>query len=129
MGGITDARGINKDRLEPEMSGITIHDLILSLGESTRRCYDPCDYVYGVLGMLQIKIPRMADADEVWDRFLDELDDYIDNLEDNELASGALVGTSDRARQINLLEAKNMKDVYNDLLVIEEDEFDCHNFA
>ncbi|KAI7874564.1 hypothetical protein K492DRAFT_222136 [Lichtheimia hyalospora FSU 10163] len=52
--------------------------LIRSLSKSPRRCMDPVDYVYGVLGILQIKIPRMTDPQKVWQHFLYELDDYMD---------------------------------------------------
>ncbi|CDH54977.1 predicted protein [Lichtheimia corymbifera JMRC:FSU:9682] len=52
-------------------------DIMGSLRRSKRRCYDPCDYIYGVLGMTRIKIPRMTDPNAVWRHFLSELDDLL----------------------------------------------------
>ncbi|KAI7874550.1 hypothetical protein K492DRAFT_199873 [Lichtheimia hyalospora FSU 10163] len=61
--------------------------LINSLNGSPRRCMDPVDYVYGLLGILQIKIPRMTDPKKLWQRFLFELDDYMDKAEAMHTAS------------------------------------------
>lgn len=54
-----------------------IYHAIESLRQCNRRCYDPVDYVYGVLGMMRIKIPRMNDPNKVWQHFLTKLDDLL----------------------------------------------------
>ncbi|KAJ8652902.1 hypothetical protein O0I10_011436 [Lichtheimia ornata] len=87
----------------------SVHGVMMPLMYSNRRCYDPCDYVYGVLGMMQIKIPRMDDPNSVWRHFLSELD----NL------SPLKFGTwSHRADDIDLRKVDNLGDVYGKLSMI-----------
>lgn len=88
--------------------------LLASLSESPRRCMDPVDYVYGVLGIFQIKIPRMSDPDTVWQLFLSELENYMKDLQHNPKGIPVI---NDHAFQINLRKAKNMADIYKDLVV------------
>lgn len=91
--------------------------LLRTLGASTRRCMDPADYVYGVLGIFQLKIPRMTDSGAVWQHFLTEFDKYMERMKNKEVGlEGTIIGISDRARKVNLLEAKDMSDVYNGFL-------------
>ena len=75
---ISETRAFNKNDAKKKNHAYRFYFLLLSLGESTRRCMDPADYVYGVLGMLNIKIPRMTDPEAVWQSFLSELDNYMD---------------------------------------------------
>ena len=91
---------------------IRIPNLIFSLSGSLRRCMDPVDYVYGVLGVLQIKIPRETDPKKVWQRFLSEID-YMDTK---------LVGIREDAYEIDLTTVDCMGDVYGDILDIEDVE-------
>ncbi|KAI7885005.1 hypothetical protein K492DRAFT_191297 [Lichtheimia hyalospora FSU 10163] len=100
--------------------------LMLSLGDSTRRCMDHVDYVYGVLGMLNIKIPRMTDPKAVWKRFLSELDNHMDMADiKGEVISvagcgrGKIIGIGESAYKINLQEFECMGDVYRDILDME----------
>ena len=99
--------------------------LLETLGDSTRRCMDPVDYVYGILGMLNIKIPRMNGPEAVWQRFLSELDNYMDTADiKNKLIhvarySGKIIGIAESAYKIELQEAGCMGDVYYDVLDIE----------
>ncbi|CDH60916.1 predicted protein [Lichtheimia corymbifera JMRC:FSU:9682] len=83
---------------------------------SARRCYDPVDYVYGVLGLLQIKIPRVTDPTAVWLRFLYELDNYIEDFKGKEFQIGnfkrVFKGIDDRAYQVRLGRVTKMCDVY-----------------
>ncbi|KAJ8652899.1 hypothetical protein O0I10_011433 [Lichtheimia ornata] len=83
-----------------------LHSIMMSLMYSNRRCYDPCDYVYGVLGAMQIKIPRMDDPDEVWRHFLSELD---------ALSPLDLSPWIDHADEIDLREVENIGEVYKKL--------------
>lgn len=81
-----------------------------SLISSKRRCYDPADYVYGVLGMMQIKIPRMADPNAVWRHLLSKLDDLY-----------PLAGSMkwiDCADEIDLRKVEAIGDVYTKLFSI-----------
>ena len=75
---------------------------VKTFARSFRKCMDPVDYVYGVLGILNVYMPRMIDADQVWQHFL-------------EMISSSMP-ISDRARQFNLATAQSMADVYKNLL-------------
>lgn len=88
---------------------------------------DPSDYVYGVLGVLQFEIPRMANPKEVWHDFLSELDNFVEAYVCNQSSSQmdvpppSLFTINDRARHLDLTTVKNMSDVYRDLLI----EYNC----
>ncbi|KAI7875682.1 hypothetical protein K492DRAFT_199005 [Lichtheimia hyalospora FSU 10163] len=94
--------------------------LMIALGNSTRRCMNPVDYVYGVLGMLQIKIPRMKDPDAVWQSFLCEFENYVDRDIKNNVffPTMPITGISDRAHLVNLQEVEHIGDVYKGFLAI-----------
>ncbi|KAJ8654564.1 hypothetical protein O0I10_009746 [Lichtheimia ornata] len=115
------ARRSNNQRIKNKKNARIFYFLICSLGKSTRRCMDPVDYVYGVLGMFHFKIPRMTDPNTVWQLFLAELDNYMMDFKDKKFSWGRITGISDNAYQIDVLKAKNMADLYNDLLVVVED--------
>ncbi|KAI7878246.1 hypothetical protein K492DRAFT_170992 [Lichtheimia hyalospora FSU 10163] len=86
-----------------------------SLGNSTRRCKNPVDYVYGILGMLHFQIPRLTDTNDVWRLFLSELDYYIKNIPQ---PSYLKVKVGEDAHKVDLRKAKSMADVYKDLLKV-----------
>ncbi|KAJ8652907.1 hypothetical protein O0I10_011441 [Lichtheimia ornata] len=111
---IYGARKSNKYRISGSKD--RFYFLLWSLRDSTRRCYDPADYVYGVLGMLQIKIPRMDDPNAVWRHLLMALDDYMKD-DDDEDRSGS-PSCVDRADIIDLCKAKNIGYVYKKLIEI-----------
>lgn len=86
--------------------------LMASLCSSTRRCMDPADYVYGVLGMLKIKVPRMSDPNAAWQHFLSILDDlYADYTP----GSGRFI---DLADEIDLQKHETIGEVYSRVLAI-----------
>ena len=87
---------------------------------------DPSDYVYGVLGLVQMDIPRMNDPRAVWSYFLSQVEDLIESwLHDSErhhYASGkhiAAIAVSERAKKFDLSKASDMADVYANLLHVE----------
>ncbi|KAI7875975.1 hypothetical protein K492DRAFT_182148 [Lichtheimia hyalospora FSU 10163] len=101
--------------------------LLGTLSGSTRRCMDPVDYVYGVLGILNIKIPRMTDLKAVWQRFLSELDNYMDmaNIKSEvfyvaRYSSVKIIGVQESAYEIDLQEVECMGDVYDKVLDVEK---------
>ena len=103
--------------------------LIGSLSDSPRRCMDPVDYVYGVLGMLQIKIPRMIDPKKVWQRFLSELDDYMDMagfknevVQEPDGSKVKIIGIRKCAYEIDLTTVKCMGGIYHYILRVEDVE-------
>ncbi|KAJ8652915.1 hypothetical protein O0I10_011449 [Lichtheimia ornata] len=110
LNGVFTARTCNTLRITMTRSG-ALYYVMGSLEYSNRRCYDPCDYVYGVLGMMQIKIPRMTDPNDVWRHFLYELDDLAP------IDSGRWM---DYADEIDLREVENIGDVYKKLNEIGE---------
>ncbi|CDS10627.1 hypothetical protein LRAMOSA11113 [Lichtheimia ramosa] len=110
---IQSARNSNESRLGKRMSSLRLFFLIKSLGRSTRCCMDPADYVYGVLGIFQMKIPRMADPNEVWKTFLAKLEEYLKNMYGNAISRPRII---DRARHGDLRKARNMAHVYKGLL-------------
>ncbi|KAI7878253.1 hypothetical protein K492DRAFT_196988 [Lichtheimia hyalospora FSU 10163] len=112
---IFHSRRSNKLRIEKKSAEKFCY-LIASLGGSPRRCMDPVDYVYGVLGIFQFKIPRMTDPNAVWQCFLSELDNY---MEMSGIKNDKIYGTtiSDRAYRIDLRKATDMTDVYKDYLL------------
>ncbi|KAJ8652564.1 hypothetical protein O0I10_011769 [Lichtheimia ornata] len=119
---ITQTRSFSKRRFEK--SAQTFLQLFVALETSSRRCMDPVDYVYGLLGMFQIKIPRLSDPNEVWQTFLSELDDYMEDMKNEQVLSednnkGKLVGINDDAKQVDLRKARNMADVYKDIIYLE----------
>lgn len=85
--------------------------LIFSLMSSSRRCYDPADYVYGVLGMMQIKIPRKTDANEVWMHLLHELGNHGELY----MLGFRCIG---REHEIDLRKAKTIGEVYSKLFQV-----------
>ncbi|KAI7881123.1 hypothetical protein K492DRAFT_194626 [Lichtheimia hyalospora FSU 10163] len=119
---VFNVRTFTKARIEKK-STPELLALMSTLGESTRRCMNPVDYVYGVLGMLQIKIPRMEDPNAVWQSFLREFENYIDgDMKDQERPPCLIItGISDRAHQVNLLEVEHMGAVYKDFLTTVTD--------
>lgn len=126
---ICQARAFNKHRIGKK-SASGFFSLIMSLSVSRRRCMDPVDYVYGVLGMFQIKIPRMSDPAAVWQRFLSELQQYMEPMKNDRIVmDGAMykIGTlDDRTCPNDLQKAKNMSYVYRKLyhLITENIESD-----
>ena len=123
---ISQARAFNKHDVKRNHAYQFVF-LLGTLGESTRRCMDPVDYVYGVLGMLNIKIPRLTEPKAVWQRFLSELDHYMD-MEDIknkvfQITGGYNVkttGIKESAYEIDLREVKRMSNVYDNVLAIAE---------
>ena len=123
---ISQARAFNKHDVKENHARQFLF-LLESLSDSTRRCMDPVDYVYGVLGMLNIKIPRMTDPKAVWQRFLSELDNYMDTTDiKNEViqVTGVgdlkIIGVEESAYRIDLRKATWMGYVYDELLEMDD---------
>ena len=93
-----------------------------SFALSARRCMDPLDYVYGVLGLFRFDISRKTDPNEAWHLFISELEDYlldptrikIENVYEREIAYRLL--SNCQACHCNLLGARDMRDVYECLV-------------
>lgn len=90
-----------------------LYTLFYILGKSSRRCMDPVDYVYGVLGVLQLDIPRTTDTDTVWQHFLSQLEKLIVRIKSPLNPKKRSNTTIDaRAWNVDLKTAQSMADVY-----------------
>ncbi|KAJ8652702.1 hypothetical protein O0I10_011647 [Lichtheimia ornata] len=110
--GITCAKTSTSDRKGGDDFTARFQLIMLSLRYSKRRCYDPADYVYGVLGMMQIKIPRVEDPNAAWSHLLSKLDDLLP------LKYSRWVDSAD---EFDLREAETIGDVYTKLVEIYAD--------
>lgn len=104
------ARVYNKNRIQGETNGYDLSRILLTLGTCTRRCMDPVDYVYGVLGIFQFEIPRMDDPDAVWKLFLSKIDIWWGPSRRKNSRFSFII--TNRAYQVDLRKAKDMADVY-----------------
>lgn len=105
--------------------------LIDVFGRSTRKGEDEIDYIYGVLGVLSLDMPRMdkyiLEPNEGWRCFLSKLDNFLlecmhaqfttTNMNQDAVR---LVTINEEARNIDLSTAQNMADVYRNLLSVFE---------
>lgn len=115
---ISYARKFSKQRIGIQTSR-EFYNLIEALANCRRACMNPVDYVYGVLGMFQISMPRMSDPVRVWRLFLSKLDSYMDMYGLRSMATFDYVlymTISDGAHQLDLEKAENTADVYRHLL-------------
>ncbi|KAJ8652586.1 hypothetical protein O0I10_011791 [Lichtheimia ornata] len=93
-----------------------------SFALSARKCMDPLDYVYGVLGLFRFDISRKSNPNEAWHLFISELENYlvdpsrikIENVYQREIAYKLL--NNCQACHCNLMSAKDMRDVYECLV-------------
>ncbi|KAI9312501.1 hypothetical protein BX666DRAFT_2031227 [Dichotomocladium elegans] len=67
-------------------------------GEMPRVCTDPCDYIYGVAGLLDLDIPRVYDHRKVWAAFIAAVQERVPEI--------------DIPLSYDLSKAKSMQDVY-----------------
>lgn len=118
MGEIEQARDFNKKRML-KMEAIDFYKLVKSLGYSMRECMDPADFVYGVLGMLQIKMPRLSNPKEVWARFLHELEIYMETNNLFKHGERRKVYINSSIYDFDICEAECMSEVYNRLLELD----------
>ncbi|KAI7884210.1 hypothetical protein K492DRAFT_204891 [Lichtheimia hyalospora FSU 10163] len=88
--------------------------LLCRLRKSSRRCMVPIDYVYGVLGVFQFSIPRMADTNAIWENFLSEIDNLLTS--DDYMVQSTPIRVTSHARQLDLKAANNLGDMYYNLL-------------
>ncbi|CDS06502.1 hypothetical protein LRAMOSA09030 [Lichtheimia ramosa] len=109
--------------------------LLISLmdvfGRSSREALYETDYIYGVLGVLPLDMPRMnkyiMEPNEGWRCFLSKLDNFLLECMRAQLTTTnmnqdavRLVTINDEARNIDLKAARNMADVYRNLLSVFE---------
>ena len=58
---------------DPEARAIECIHILSTFRQSSRRCTDQRDYIYGVLGLLGLHIPRIDDPVALWRLFLFEI--------------------------------------------------------
>ncbi|CDS10626.1 hypothetical protein LRAMOSA11112 [Lichtheimia ramosa] len=102
--------------VDPACKAIELLNKMDALGKCQRTCMDPKDYVYGVLGLLRVHVPRMDDRKQVWTMFLSALDDHLNALPTSLDTGEKLLTLSEHASDFDLALAKDMGDVYDGLL-------------
>lgn len=78
--------------------------------ESTRTCTDPVDFVYGVIGLLDIGLPRMNNASDVWYAFQRKFKDMRVQQLDLHYYSVC------KSAPFDLSQASTMKSVYSSFI-------------
>lgn len=125
------SRTFDKYRVMDQMDSRLLVSLIDVFGRSSREALYAIDYIYGVLGVLPIDVPRMDqhihDPNVVWEYFLSKLDEFLreftrtqftNNIDQNQVR---LITITEEARRTDLSAARNMADVYRNLLAV----YDC----
>lgn len=105
------ARLYGKERIQFESVENFATLLVSTMTHSPRRCMDPVDYVYGVLGLFQIEIPRMDDPVAVWKLFLSEMDKL--------LSHETSLRISYRAYEVDLRKVPDTSFVYRHLVAYQ----------
>ena len=119
--GFLDGFDIYRESCSNDLYGLySLSDLFDNFSTCTRSCMDPVDYVYGILGLIDVDIPRMNDADLVWQTFLSKLKERLNSMID-QVTQGNVTFTID-GNQVDLTKATNMSDVYKGLLKFHFDE-------
>lgn len=103
--------------------------MFASIGRCRRTCMDPRDYVYGVLGLLGVDIPRIDDnTQSVWITFLSVLDTMLQEHTTIARTGERLLTISSHAWNFRLALAKDSDHVYGMLLDVHFDK-DIYNHA
>ncbi|KAJ8652743.1 hypothetical protein O0I10_011625 [Lichtheimia ornata] len=91
------------------------------LRSSKRSCYLAVDYVYGILGILGVDVPRQDNPDVVWKHFLAYLDHVVyETYGGNDMSfhDYSKIDVSEKARQFVLSEADNLGQVFDNVLQV-----------
>lgn len=88
-----------------------LQSTLYKFAESTRTCTDPVDFVYGVIGLLDIGLPRMNNANEVWRAFQRKFRDM--RVQQLDLHFYAICKS---AAPFDLSQADSMKTVYSSFI-------------
>lgn len=119
--GYLDGFDIYRESCSNDLYGLySLSDMFDNFSTCTRSCMDPVDYVYGVLGLLDLDITRMNDADLVWQTFLSKLNERLNRMID-QVTQGKVSFTINEEK-VDLTKATNMADVYKGLLKFQFDE-------
>ncbi|CDH59346.1 predicted protein [Lichtheimia corymbifera JMRC:FSU:9682] len=98
-------------------------NMLASIGRCRRTCTDPRDYVYGVLGLLGMDIPRVDDNPQtVWITFLSVLDTMLQEHTTIARTGERLLTISSHAWNFRLALAKDSDHVYGMLLDLHFDK-------
>lgn len=94
---------------------VGLKSVLDNLAGSPRTCTNPVDYVYGVLGLLAIDVPRMDDPHAAWSTFLSVLSQRLQDVEKDDPDYYASV--SENAYSFDLSQANNLGHVYSGLVI------------
>ncbi|KAI7878267.1 hypothetical protein K492DRAFT_197001 [Lichtheimia hyalospora FSU 10163] len=92
-----------------------------ALAECNRTCTNTVDYVYGVLGLIGVHVPRYDQPKEVWMAFLSALDKHFKQYAMNPKTGVQLMTVSKHATDFDLALAKDLSDVYRGLVHTHRD--------
>lgn len=70
---IATSDAIHHETRNPETRAAECMQILSTFRQSSRRSTDPRDYIYGVLGLLGLHIPRIDDPMALWRLFLFEI--------------------------------------------------------
>lgn len=101
------------------LKAVCLRAALSVFANSSRKCYMPEDYVYGVLGLLSLDIPRMQDPQRVWETFIQKLEGLLIELSEDYYQGLSYFSITEKAKTFQLAEAKDMADVYSGLVVME----------
>ncbi|KAI7875786.1 hypothetical protein K492DRAFT_28055 [Lichtheimia hyalospora FSU 10163] len=126
----TPAQDYLKCLLTPNhpLKAVCLRAVLSVFANSSRRCYMPEDYVYGIIGLLSLDIPRMQDPQLVWEAFLQELESLLIQLSEDESQGLTYFSISKKAKTFQLCDAKDMADVYSGVAVMEVNDWNIFMF-
>ena len=91
-----------------------LRNVFEALESSSRVCAFPVDYVYGVIGMLELDVPRLDHPQDVWKAFLHELRKLLARLTEQD--EGCMWAKVVKDETFDLANAKNLGHVYSGLV-------------
>ncbi|KAI7875870.1 hypothetical protein K492DRAFT_220602 [Lichtheimia hyalospora FSU 10163] len=91
-----------------------LRNVFEALESSSRVCAFPVDYVYGVIGMLELDVPRLDHPQDVWKAFLHELRKLLARLTEQD--EGCMWAKVAKDETFDLAKAKNLGHVYSGLV-------------
>ena len=126
----TPAQDYLKCLLTPNhpLKAVCLRAVLSVFANSSRKCYMPEDYVYGIIGLLSLDIPRMQDPQLVWEAFLQELESLLIQLSEDESQGLTYFSISKKAKTFQLCNAKDMADVYSGVVTMEVNDWNIFMF-
>ncbi|KAJ8651928.1 hypothetical protein O0I10_012499 [Lichtheimia ornata] len=107
--GVLDIYNNHRSRVLPRLRNV-----FEALASSSRVCAVSVDYVYGVIGMLELDVPRLDHPQDVWKAFLSELRRLLAHLTEQD--QGCMWAKVVKDETFDLANAENLGHVYTGLV-------------